>query len=203
MSELWVPLDVEDCSASPFDQFARWFNEAKGEMAERDAVALATASPEGRSSVRMVLLRYVDERSFGWYSNYQSRKGVELRENPFAAILWYCEVLGRQIRIEGPIEQMTDVESDAYFASRPRASKLGAHASHQSSTIASREVLDNEVSRLAKEFEGREVPRPLYWGGFRLLPERFEFWQHRESRLHDRIAYCQVREEWHRERLSP
>lgn len=203
MSELWVPLDVADCSPSPFVQFARWFDEAKGEMAEREAIALASATCDGEASVRMVLLRHVDERSYGWYSNYESRKGRELLENPRAAILWYCEPRGRQVRIEGAVEKMTGAESDAYFAQRPRMSQLGAHASRQSSKIASREVLELAISEFASEFEGGDVPRPAYWGGFRLLPVRFEFWQHRENRLHDRVAYLLDAEVWTLERQSP
>ncbi len=203
MSELWVPLDIEDCSASPFVQFTRWFDEAKGEMAEREAIALATATRDGQPSVRMVLLRHVDDESFGWYSNYESRKGAELRDNPRAALLWYCEPRGRQVRVEGAVETMTSAQSDAYFAARPRQSQLGAHASRQSSVIASREVLEAAVLDFATTFEGRDVPRPAHWGGYRLLPHRFEFWQHRESRLHDRVVYLLEAQSWRLERHSP
>ena len=160
MSERWRPLEISDCDPSPFIQFHRWFDEAKGEMAERDAIALSTSTPEGRASSRMVLLRHVDDHSFGWFTNYESRKGVELRENPFASILWYCEPLGRQIRIEGSVERMTAKESDAYFATRGRGSQLGAHASHQSSSIPSRDVLEERVRAFDVEFASRDVPRP-------------------------------------------
>ncbi len=203
MSERWVPLDVADVDANPFEQFQRWFDEALGEMAEREAIALVTATPGGAPSARMVLLRLHDGRSFGWYTNYDSRKGHELAENPRAALLWYCEPLGRQIRIEGPVERMTADESDDYFARRPRGSQLGAHASHQSEPLASRGELEDRVAALGVEFQGREVPRPQNWGGFRLTPNRFEFWQHRDDRLHDRVIYLPERTSWRRERQSP
>ena len=203
MSELWVPLEITDCDPSPFAQFHRWFDEAKGEMDERDAISLATSTPDGRPSSRMVLLRHVDDHSFGWFTNYESRKGEELLANPFASILWYCEPRGRQIRIEGPVERMSDVESDAYFATRARGSQLGAHASQQSSTISSREVLEARVHAFDIKFAGHDVPRPRNWGGYRLTPTRFEFWQHREDRLHDRIVYLPDGDAWTLERQSP
>ena len=164
MSELWLPLDRSDCDPSPFVQFHRWFDEAKGEMDERDAITLSTSTPEGRPSSRMVLLRHVDDHSFGWFTNYESRKGVELEENPFASILWYCEPRGRQIRIEGSVERMSEKESDDYFATRARGSQLGAHASHQSRVIASREQLEERVRAFDVDFAGRDVPRPAFWG---------------------------------------
>jgi pyridoxamine 5'-phosphate oxidase len=203
VSERWRPLGLADTDPDPFVQFDRWFDDADGLMAEREAVALASATREGRPSLRMVLLRWHDGRSFGWYTNYESRKGRELTENPRAALLWYCEALGRQIRIEGDVARMSADESDAYFASRPRSSQIGAHASHQSATLESRAALETRVHELEERFEGGPVERPGYWGGFRLSPERFEFWQHRESRLHDRIVYRRADEVWQRERLSP
>ena len=203
MSDRWVPLDVDDVDANPFAQFQRWFFEAQGLMLEPEAVALASATPDGSPSVRMVLLRHHDDRSFGWYTNYQSRKGAQLEANPRAAILWYCEPLGRQIRIEGDVEKMTSAESDAYFATRARGSQLGAHASHQSQPLDSRATLEGRVEALAAEFEGRDVPRPNAWGGYRLAPSRFEFWQHRDDRLHDRIIYLHDGSAWRRERQSP
>jgi pyridoxamine 5'-phosphate oxidase len=172
-------------------------------MPEPEAVALATATPDGSPSVRMVLLRHHDDRSVGWYTNYESQKGDQLETNPRAAILWYCEALGRQVRIEGDVEKMTTAESDAYFATRARGSQLGAHASHQSQPLESRATLEARVEALAAEFEGRDVPRPNDWGGFRLTPERFEFWQHRDDRLHDRVLYLMDGSSWRRERLSP
>jgi pyridoxamine 5'-phosphate oxidase len=203
MSERWVPLDVSDVDPNPFAQFERWFDQARGEMVEREAIALVTATPSGLPSARMVLLRHHDGSSFGWYTNYGSRKGRELDENPVAALLWYCEPLGRQIRIEGDVEKMSPAQSDAYFAARPRGSQLGAHASHQSEPLATRTELEERVSDLAARFEGRDVPRPENWGGFLLTPARFEFWQHREDRLHDRVVYLPEGSSWRRERQSP
>jgi pyridoxamine 5'-phosphate oxidase len=151
----------------------------------------------------MVLLRHVDDHSVGWYTNYESRKGHDLEENPFAAILWYCEARGRQVRMEGPVEKMTSAESDAYFATRARGSQLSAHASAQSRVIASREELEQRVCELEIEFASRVVPRPDNWGGYRLTPNRFEFWQHRENRLHDRIVYVSSPNGWTLERQAP
>jgi pyridoxamine 5'-phosphate oxidase len=203
VSERWVPLDIRDVDPNPFAQFERWFDEARGEMAEREAIALVTATSRGVPSARMVLLRHHDGTSFGWYTNYESRKGRELEENAIAALLWYCEPLGRQIRIEGPVFRMSPAQSDAYFASRPRGSQLGAHASHQSQPLATREELEERVRDLAARYEGRDVPRPENWGGYQLTPARFEFWQHREDRLHDRVVYLPEGASWWLERLSP
>ncbi len=203
MSERWIALDVEDTDADPFAQFRRWFDEADAEMREREAVALVTASRDARPSARMVLLRYVGEDGFGWYSNYLSRKGRELEENPQAALLWYCEPLGRQIRIEGTVRRMDATASDAYFSSRPRGHQIGAHASAQSSVLSTRAQLEDRLTLLEGEFDGAEVPRPEYWGGFLLTPNYFEFWQHRRDRLHDRVVYEPASDGWRRARLSP
>jgi pyridoxamine 5'-phosphate oxidase len=203
VNEFWIPLELSDCDLNPFVQFRRWFDEAKGEMLERDAISVATSTPDGQPSTRMVLLRHVDDHSVGWFTNYESRKGRELTENPFASILWYCEPRGRQVRMEGAVEKMTVGESDAYFATRGRGSQLGAHASSQSRVIASRGELEQRVREFDAEFAGREVPRPQFWGGFRLTPNRFEFWQHREDRLHDRIVYLPSANGWSLERQAP
>jgi pyridoxamine 5'-phosphate oxidase len=203
VSDAWVPLELSDCDPNPFVQFRRWFDDAKGVMLERDAVSVATSTPDGKPSTRMVLLRHVDDTSIGWYTNYESRKGRELEENPYASILWYCEPLGRQVRIEGSVEKMTAVESDTYFATRARGSQLGAHASAQSRVIASREELEERVRAFDEEFKGRDVPRPEFWGGYRLTPNRFEFWQHREDRLHDRIVYLSSANGWTLARQAP
>ncbi len=203
MSERWVPLDVATCDPDPVSQFRRWFDEALEVMAEREAVTLVSADSSGRPSARMVLLRYVDDHSFGWYTNYHSRKGRELAANPHAALLWYCEPLGRQVRVEGDVAPMTPDESDAYFATRPRAHQLSAHASAQSEPLTSRAQLEQLVSEMTTRFEGREVPRPEHWGGYRLTPDAFEFWQRRDDRLHDRVAYERHDGVWRRERLAP
>lgn len=203
MSEFWIPLELIDCDVNPFVQFRVWFDEAKGEMLERDAISIATSTSDAKPSTRMVLLRHVDDHSVGWFTNYESRKGRELAENPFASILWYCEPRGRQVRMEGAVEKMTAAESDAYFATRARGSQLGAHASSQSSVIASRADLEALVREFDAEFAGRDVPRPEFWGGFRLTPNRFEFWQHREDRLHDRIVYSVSANGWMLQRQAP
>ena len=200
---MWTPLDLAECDPNPFVQFRIWFDEAKGEMLERDAVSIATSTPDGRPSTRMVLLRHVDDHSVGWFTNYDSRKGRQLDANPHAAILWYCEPRGRQVRMEGAVEKMTAAESDAYFATRARGSQLGAHASAQSNVIANREELERLVRAFDAEFAGRDVPRPAFWGGFRLTPNRFEFWQHRDDRLHDRIVYLANLDGWSLERQAP
>lgn len=203
MRDSWVPLDVSNVDPNPFAQFHVWFAEALPVMLEREAVALVSATPSGRPSARMVLLRHHDESSFGWYTNYESRKGRDLAANPHAALLWYCEALGRQIRVEGVVEKMSPAESDAYFATRARASQLGARASDQSRPLESRAALEQRCEELSITYEGREVPRPDYWGGYRLTPSHFEFWQHRDDRLHDRVVYLLEDSTWRLERQSP
>jgi pyridoxamine 5'-phosphate oxidase len=203
VSERWVAFELDDLDANPFVQFDRWFSDSKGVMAEREAIVLATASSEGVPSARMVLLRHHDGTSFGWYTNYDSRKGEELAANPTAALLWYCEALGRQIRIEGTVTRASAEESDGYFASRARGSQLGAYASHQSAPLESRAELEEAVRDVDRRFEGVNVPRPPHWGGYRLAANRFEFWQHRDDRLHDRALYLLDGSSWLRERLSP
>jgi pyridoxamine 5'-phosphate oxidase len=198
-----VTLDVTNVDPDPFAQFQVWFDEARPLMHEPEAVVLATATENGLPSARMVLLRLHDERSFGWYSNYESRKGGELAANAHAALLWYCEPLGRQIRVEGAVEKMRPVASDAYFATRARASQLGARASDQSRPLESRAALEERFDEQRDDYEGRDVPRPDYWGGYRLTPNRFEFWQHRDDRLHDRVIYLLEDSTWRRERQSP
>jgi pyridoxamine 5'-phosphate oxidase len=203
VSERWIPLDVADTDPDPLTQFRRWFDESRAELREPEAITLVTATAQGRPSARMVLLRHLDRDGLGWFTNYESRKGRELAANPHAALLWYCEPLGRQVRVEGPVRQMSPEASDAYFASRPRGHQLGAHASAQSSRLASRAAFEAHLAEIEARFEGREVPRPPYWGGFLLVPEYYEFWQHRRDRLHDRVVYLPEGEGWHRERLSP
>jgi pyridoxamine 5'-phosphate oxidase len=204
-------LDEEDCATNPFVQFHEWFDETKDDTPESEAVALVTSTLDGRPSARMVLLRHVDDRSFGWYTNYESRKGHELEVNPHAALLWYNAARGRQIRVEGAVTKMSEPESDAYFASRARGHQLSAHASAQSQLLESRKELEDRVCDLEVRFAGEAVPRPQHWGGYLLAPTAFEFWQHREDRLHDRVRYTRPEgwtgegggEGWLRQRLAP
>ena len=203
MSERWIPFDVTDANPSPFTQWGRWFEEGSREVREPEAIAVSTANRQGRISSRMVLLRTADEHGFVWFTNYNSHKGHDLTENPRAAILWYCEPLGRQVRIEGPVARVSDAESDEYFNSRPRGHQIGAHASHQSEPLAARQELEDRVRSLEAEFDGRDIPRPAHWGGFRLVPEHFEFWQHRKDRLHDRVLYDLVNGAWSLARYAP
>jgi pyridoxamine 5'-phosphate oxidase len=199
----WVPFDVARAHENPFVQFDLWFEQARDEVREPEAIALITANAQGAPSARMVLLRHRSARSFGFFTNYESRKGTELAENPQASLLWYVEALGRQVRIEGIVSKLDESTSDAYFASRPRGHQIGAHASHQSHLLRSRGELEDRVAALTESFEGSDVPRPAYWGGYELIPERFEFWQHREDRLHDRVVYLREGAQWRRTRLSP
>ena len=198
----WDPLHVADCDPDPMVQFARWFDEG-AVMVDREAVALVTATPDGAPSARMVLLRHRDAHSIGWYTNYESVKGRQLAANPVAAVLWYCEPLGRQVRFEGPVSPMSDEESDDYFAGRPRGHQIGAHASHQSEPLASRAELEARVASLEAHYAGRDVPRPANWGGYRLTPTFVEFWQQRADRLHDRVWYTRAGEAWRIERHYP
>jgi pyridoxamine 5'-phosphate oxidase len=193
-----------DVDPDPFRQFAAWFAEAAATgIRAPEAMALATAAQDGRPSVRMVLLKGFDERGFAFYSGYESRKGRELAENPRAALLFHWDVLGRQVRIEGEVERLPAEEADAYFASRPRGSRLSALASRQSEVVAGREVLDERFAELRAELADRDPERPDWWGGYRLVPDSFELWQHRDDRLHDRIRYQAEGAGWTIQRLSP
>jgi pyridoxamine 5'-phosphate oxidase len=193
-----------DLASDPLDQFRAWFAEAGAAVEVPEAMALATASAEAAPSQRMVLLKDADDRGLVFYSHYTSRKGRELEQNPQAALLFHWSPLGRQVRVEGSVERVSAEQSDAYFASRPRGAQLGAVVSRQSQSLASRQELDARLDELQTELGDGSVPRPPTWGGFRLLPEAWEFWQHRYSRLHDRFRY--EREPsggWRVERLFP
>jgi pyridoxamine 5'-phosphate oxidase len=199
------PLDEHDLDPDPLAVFRSWFEEATAAGAfEPEAVALATATPDGRPSARMVLARGVDERGFAFYTNFGSRKGAEIEANPRAALLFHWPVLGRQVRVEGPVERLAPDESERYQRNRSRDSRLSALASPQSQPVPSREWLDERVAELAREHEGSELPLDENWGGYRLIPEAWEFWQHRPNRLHDRFRYLPAREGgWRIERLAP
>jgi pyridoxamine 5'-phosphate oxidase len=205
VSDFAQPLREEDVDPSPFAQFTRWFEQA-GSAGERapEAAAIATATTDGAPSVRMVLVKRADASGFVFYTNYESRKGQELAANPRAALLFHWDLLGRQVRIEGPVQRTRPEESAAYVRSRERGSQLSALASPQSRRIESRDALEQRVAELAALHEGAELPLPDAWGGFRLTPETFEFWQHRDDRLHDRLRYTsQTDGSWQLERLAP
>jgi pyridoxamine 5'-phosphate oxidase len=179
----------ERLAISPFDQFQAWMAEAeKSEPSDPNAMVVATSTPDGHPSLRAILLKGVDERGFVFYTNKESRKGGELDANPNVALLFHWKSLRRQIRIEGTVEHVTDAEADAYYASRPRNSRLGAWASQQSRPVENRLVLEDRLAEMERRFPD-EIPRPGYWSGYRVLPERFEFWQDMPYRLHDRTIY--------------
>jgi len=193
----------EIAEVEPLAPFRRWLDEAwKGEP-NAHAMTLATTTSDGRPSARAVLLKGLDERGYVFYTNLESRKSKELLANPHAALCFLWKSLDRQVRVEGFVELATDGEADAYFASRPRDSQIGAWASDQSQPLASRAELERRVDEFSRRFGEGEVPRPPYWSGFRVVPQRVEFWQEQPSRLHDRILFIREGDGWRRERLFP
>jgi pyridoxamine 5'-phosphate oxidase len=198
-------LSETDLDPNPIRQFGRWFEEAAAAgVDDPHAMTLATATPDGQPSARIVLLKTFDEAGFVFYTNYQGRKGRELLRNPHAALLFFWPELGRQVRIEGTVTQVSVGESEAYFRSRPRESCLAAWASPQSEVVPSRAALEERVAELARQFADADVPCPPHWGGFRVRPTSLEFWQGRTGRLHDRLRYRQVEPAgWRIERLAP
>ncbi|MFS2015469.1 pyridoxamine 5'-phosphate oxidase [Massilia sp. CT11-108] len=197
-------LDESDVADDPMDQFTRWFEEAlKAEVNEPNAMSVATVGEDGRPTSRIVLVKQFDARGFTWYTNYDSQKGKQLASKPFAALLFFWSELERQVRIEGRVERTSAEESDKYFNSRPLKSRLSAIASEQSEPIANRAALEEHYEQVARQY-GEAPPRPQHWGGFRLVPERIEFWQGRRSRFHDRIVYTRQEDGgWTRQRLQP
>ncbi|WP_375480328.1 pyridoxamine 5'-phosphate oxidase [uncultured Nostoc sp.] len=198
LSELEIDLN-------PFIQFKKWFDQAlAAQLPEPNAMTIATATPDGKPSARMVLLKNFDERGFTFFTNYNSHKGQELAENPQAALVFWWAELERQVRISGYVEKVSETESDQYFHSRPPNSRLGAWVSNQSEVIESREVLERRLQEFQSKYENQEIFRPPHWGGLRVIPTEIEFWQGRPSRLHDRLLYSRLDNgTWKIERLSP
>ncbi|MEB3337667.1 MAG: pyridoxamine 5'-phosphate oxidase [Leptolyngbyaceae bacterium] len=198
-------LNESEADLNPFQQFQIWFDQAlAAQLPEVNAMTLATATPNGIPSARIVLLKGLDERGFVFYTNYESRKGQELAQNPQASLVFLWAELERQVRVQGQVEKVSAPESDAYFQSRPLGSRLGAWASLQSQVVASREVLEERLESLGQQYPDQQVPRPSHWGGYRVLPTEIEFWQGRPSRLHDRLRYRrQADGSWLRDRLCP
>jgi pyridoxamine 5'-phosphate oxidase len=200
-----MSLGEGDVDADPIVQFTHWFEQAlAGEIAEPNAMTVATATRDGVPSARMVLLKGFDARGFVFYTNYESKKGRELAENPIAALVFHWVELHRQVRVVGAVERVSAEESDAYFQSRPRGSRLGAWVSHQSTVLTGRDELETRLAALTAQYGEGIIPLPPYWGGYRVIPSSVEFWQGRPSRLHDRLRYRRQPDgSWRIDRLSP
>lgn len=198
-------LSEKEISPNPIKQFDKWFNEAlAAHVHEPNAMTLATATPDGRPSARIVLLKGFNQDGFSFYTNYLSRKGKELAKNPLASVVFFWGPMERQVRIEGTIEKLSREQSEAYFHSRPKGSQIGAVVSPQSQEIADRKMLDDKMQQLEAEYADKEIPKPSYWGGYIIKPRLIEFWQGRSSRLHDRIVYKKVdNKNWKIVRLAP
>jgi pyridoxamine 5'-phosphate oxidase len=200
-----APFSEETIEKDPIQLFSNWFQAAvTADILEPNAMTLATADKDGRPSARMVLLKGFDNSGFVFYTNYSSNKAEQLRQNPLASLVFWWDIFARQIRIEGRVAKLSDEESDVYFNSRPRGSQLGAHTSNQSESIPDYEYLETRFAEISKQFKGQDIPRPEFWGGFRLVPEVIEFWQGRPNRLHDRLRFSKQHSgNWTMERLSP
>jgi pyridoxamine 5'-phosphate oxidase len=197
-------LDLNNLNSDPFAQFHQWFQEAQhAQVLESNATALATTSLQGRPSCRTILMKGIDSKGLLFFTNYDSRKGIDLATNSFACMTFYWPELERQVIIDGGVEKLSQNESEAYFNLRPRGSQLGAWASHQDQVITSRKELEDAYQHYEKLYAGKPVPMPPYWGGYRLIPDRFEFWQGRANRLHDRFRYSLKDRSWAIERLAP
>lgn len=199
-----APLDPADCDPDPVVEVRRWLEAAvHAALPTPNAMTLATVDERGRPAARIVLLKEIDDRGFTFYTNYQSRKGTDLTTHPYAALVLFWDPLHRQIRIEGAVEKVSPEESDAYFATRPRGSQLGAIASPQSQPIATRAALEELVARASAEVGDAAPARPAHWGGYRVVPDLVELWQGQPSRLHDRVRYRRADDGWVRDRLAP
>jgi len=200
-----TPLTDDECGIEPFSLFTAWFDQAcTAALPEPNAMIVSTISQNFTPHSRVVLLKGFDTKGFTFYTNYQSTKGEDIAAHPQVALLFHWVELERQVRIEGSANKLSAEESDAYFALRPRGAQLGAHASLQSSSLASRTMLEDRMVAVEREFEDKPIPRPLHWGGYRVTPERFEFWQGRANRLHDRVVFTKQRlEKWEISRLAP
>jgi pyridoxamine 5'-phosphate oxidase len=197
-------LDEHDVADNPITQFSKWWDEAmESDITEVNAMTLATVSPEGKPEARIVLLKGFDEKGFVFFTNYESAKGKEMAANPYAALVFFWKELERQVRIEGMVEKVSAEASDAYFNSRPIGSRIGAWTSPQSQVIKNRAEIENKLKINQSKFEGKEVQRPSFWGGYCVLPTSIEFWQGRSSRLHDRLRYRKSDNKWLLERLAP